>query len=101
MASFFIDDGMAEAGGNDGAWAEAEGMTAGREDRTYTFLAAYKYLGERWLRYGQGPKNKKGVWIEIQPRFKIQYPMKNQDKGSGFKSNLQYHFVVISFLSPF
>ena len=27
-------------------------------------------------------KNKKGAWMEILPRFKIQYPMKNRNEGS-------------------
>jgi len=36
------------------------------------------------------PKNNKGVRIDIQPRFKIQYPMKNQDKDNRNDPILQY-----------
>ena len=31
-----------------------------------------------WHGWGLKGKNKKGAGIKIQPRFKIQYPMKNQ-----------------------
>jgi hypothetical protein len=33
---------------------------------------------DNWERF----KNKKGARIEIQPRFKIQYPMKNRGKDN-------------------
>ena len=33
--------------------------------------------------------------IEIKPRFKIQYPMKNQDKNSGDLCVIQYSFPSI------
>ncbi len=33
-------------------------------------------------------KKKKG-WIEIRPRFKIQYPMKNRGETNSHKRNLQ------------
>jgi hypothetical protein len=35
---------------------------------------------------------KNGARIEIQPRFKIQYPMKNQYNSKVVFSLLQYHF---------
>lgn len=37
---------------------------------------------------------KKGVRIEIQPRFKIQYPMKNRCNIKVLKSILQYYFQL-------
>jgi hypothetical protein len=33
--------------------------------------------------------------MEIQPRFKIQYPMKNHGKNKGEFRHVQYHFVVL------
>jgi hypothetical protein len=38
---------------------------------------------------GSAIQNKKGVRIDIQPRFKIQYPMKNQGKDTSKDSILQ------------
>ena len=43
----------------------------------------WSFITESWGRkgFGNDPRgHKKGVRIKIQPRFKIQYPMKNRDK---------------------
>jgi len=36
--------------------------------------------------------HKKRAMIEIKPRFKIQYPMKNRDKNNRDKRTCQYSF---------
>jgi len=38
---------------------------------------------------------KKGAWMEILPRFKIQYPMKNRNEGSQSNGHSQYYLEVI------
>ena len=38
------------------------------------------------------PGHKKRAMIEIKPRFKIQYPMKNQDKNNRVMRGKQYPF---------
>ena len=42
-------------------------------------------------------ENKNGVWIEIQPRFKIQYPMKNQCNNNEWSFRKQYPISGILF----
>jgi hypothetical protein len=39
-------------------------------------------------------KIKKGAWIEILPRFKIQYPMKNQCENNTLATTTYTLFVV-------
>jgi hypothetical protein len=43
---------------------------------------------------------KKRARIEIQPRFKIQYPMKNQDKISNRVLNVQGFRIIFFIVQP-
>jgi hypothetical protein len=38
--------------------------------------------------------------MEILPRFKIQYPMKNQDEGRQSNAPKQYQLVIIANIYP-
>ena len=46
-------------------------------------FVVYGYPAISRMPAGENKGIKKGVRIKIQPRFKIQYPMKNRGKDSG------------------